>query len=206
MSSLIQSYPVTMKGLKLSLWNKWGVCCVQLRLTLCDPMDCSPPGSSVHGIFQARILEWVAISFSKESSWPRDWTQVFCISCTDRWVFYHCATWEPPAIVYGNCITPWQAVMCGASQKEALFLWLGNTEGRTNFIFCSSLMNSSKSWFGQVVQDRPLWQISTGKSLVGRQNLFWFVCSKKAYRAPRETSLGWWLYEDLRCVTASWET
>ena len=40
--------------------------------TLCDPMDCSPPGSSVHGIFQARILEWVAISFS------RDWTQVSC--------------------------------------------------------------------------------------------------------------------------------
>ena len=43
---------------------------------LCDPMDCSPPGSSVHGIFQARILEWVAISFSRRSSWPRDWTWV----------------------------------------------------------------------------------------------------------------------------------
>ena len=40
--------------------------------TVCDPMDCSPPGSSVHGIFQARILEWVAISFSRESSWHRD--------------------------------------------------------------------------------------------------------------------------------------
>ena len=40
----------------------------------CDPMDCSPPGSSVHGIFQARILEWVAISFSRGSSWPRDQT------------------------------------------------------------------------------------------------------------------------------------
>ena len=35
-------------------------------LTLCDPMDCSPPGSSIHGIFQARVLEWVAISFSKD--------------------------------------------------------------------------------------------------------------------------------------------
>ena len=44
------------------------------RLTLCDPMDCSLPGSSVHGILQGRILEWVAISFSKGSSWPRDWT------------------------------------------------------------------------------------------------------------------------------------
>ena len=48
--------------------------------TLCDPMDCSLPGSSVHGILQARILEWVAISFSRGSSWPRDRTQVSCIA------------------------------------------------------------------------------------------------------------------------------
>ena len=44
--------------------------------TLCDPMDCCPPGSSIHGIFQARILEWVAISFSRRSSRLRDWTWV----------------------------------------------------------------------------------------------------------------------------------
>ena len=48
----------------------------QSCLTLCDPVDCSPPGSSAHGILQARILEWVAISFSKGSSQPRDRTQV----------------------------------------------------------------------------------------------------------------------------------
>ena len=48
--------------------------------TLWDPMDCSLPGFSVHGIFQARILEWVAISFSRGSSWPRDQTQVSCIA------------------------------------------------------------------------------------------------------------------------------
>ena len=48
----------------------------QLCLTLCDPMDCSLPGSSVHGIFQARILEWIAISFSSGSSQPRDGTRV----------------------------------------------------------------------------------------------------------------------------------
>ena len=46
--------------------------------TLCDPMDCSLPGFSIQGIFQARILEWVAISFSR-SSWPRDWNWVSCI-------------------------------------------------------------------------------------------------------------------------------
>ena len=42
-------------------------------------MDCNPPGSSAHGIFQARILDWVAIFFPREPSWPRDWTQVSCI-------------------------------------------------------------------------------------------------------------------------------
>ena len=44
--------------------------------TLCNPMDCSLPGFSVHGIFQARVLEWVAMSFSRGSSQPRDWTRV----------------------------------------------------------------------------------------------------------------------------------
>ena len=48
--------------------------------TVCDPMDCSLPGSSVHGIFQARILEWVAIPFSRGSSWPRDQTWDSCIA------------------------------------------------------------------------------------------------------------------------------
>ena len=53
----------------------------QLCLILCDPVDCSPPGFSVHGILQARILEWVSVPSSRESSWPRDQTQVSCIFC-----------------------------------------------------------------------------------------------------------------------------
>ena len=55
---------------------RYQVLVAQLCLTLCDPMDCSPPGSSVHRILQARILEWVAIPFCGGSSPPRDWTQV----------------------------------------------------------------------------------------------------------------------------------
>ena len=51
----------------------------QLCLTLCDPLDCSPPGSSVHEILQARILEWEAILFSRGSTQPRNRTWVFCI-------------------------------------------------------------------------------------------------------------------------------
>ena len=53
---------------------------VQSFLTLCNPMDCSLPDFSVHGIFQARILEWVTISFSRGSSQPRDRTWVSCIA------------------------------------------------------------------------------------------------------------------------------
>ena len=69
----------------------------QSCLTLCDPTDYSPLGSSLHGISQIRILEWVAISFSRGSSWPRDWTQVSSISCIDRWILYQWATREAPS-------------------------------------------------------------------------------------------------------------
>ena len=55
---------------------------LQSCLIFCDPMDCSPPGSSVHGILQARILEWIAIPFSRGSFWPRDWTCVSWGCCT----------------------------------------------------------------------------------------------------------------------------
>ena len=65
-----------------------------IRVQFCGPMNCSPPGSSVHGVIQARILEWVAISFSRGSSWPRDWTHVSCSSCIGKLIPYHWATWE----------------------------------------------------------------------------------------------------------------
>ena len=65
----------------------------------CYPMDCSLPGSSVHGFSQARILEWVALSFFRGSSQPRDRACIFCNSCSKqvdslplRWILYH---WTP---------------------------------------------------------------------------------------------------------------
>ena len=57
-------------------------------------MDCSPAGSFVHGISQARILEWVAISSSRKSSWPRDRTSISYVSCISRWILHHWAIWE----------------------------------------------------------------------------------------------------------------
>ena len=89
---------------------------LQLCLTLCDPMDYSPPGSSVHGIFQARILEWPAMPSSRGSSLPRDRTRVSCISYTADGFF----TAEPPEKPHNFCqvqslscvwlfATPWTA-------------------------------------------------------------------------------------------------
>ena len=62
----------------------------------------SLPGSSVHGTLQARILEWVAISYSRGSSRPRNRTDVSCISCIGRHMLYHCATWEAPYVLLLN--------------------------------------------------------------------------------------------------------
>ena len=83
-------------------------CCyyldAQSRPALCNPMGCSPLGSSVHGISQARILERVAISFSRESSWPRDRTHV---SCSGRWIFLslsHLGSPEAPTVLCSSCL------------------------------------------------------------------------------------------------------
>ena len=78
----------------------------QLCPTLCGPMDCSPPGSSVHGILQTRTLEWVAMPSSRGSSWPWDWPQV---SSTAGGFFTVWATREAPY--------PWQLSIC------SLYLW-----------------------------------------------------------------------------------
>ena len=69
-----------------AMTNLWVCVCVcvcevaQSCPTLCNPVDCSPPDSSVHRILQARILEWVAISFSRGSSQPRDRSQISCVA------------------------------------------------------------------------------------------------------------------------------
>ena len=96
----------------LNIFCEYMCLVTQLCLTLCNPMDCHLPGSSVHGILQARILEWVAISSSRVSSWPRDQT---CVSCFGRWILYLCTTWEAQIWSSGNYFVwytfglhPWQ--------------------------------------------------------------------------------------------------
>ena len=76
---------MTGEGTWSQVLHKEYVC---MLIRVCDPMDCSPPGSSVHEILQARILEWVAISSSRGSSWPRVWTHL-------SWIARRVFTTEP---------------------------------------------------------------------------------------------------------------
>ena len=78
---------------------------LSLIISLC--MDCSPSGSSVHVILQERRLEWVAISSSKGSSWPRDQTRVSFSSCIGRQVLYHWATKEAEIVYLAKMYFPW---------------------------------------------------------------------------------------------------
>ena len=83
-------------------------------------MDYSPPGSSVHGILQARILEWVAISFSRGSSWPRDQTWASCIA---GWLFAVWATREDLKYDFKICITLISLKMIIIEKRKSRFLW-----------------------------------------------------------------------------------
>ena len=94
-----------------------GICCLMqghprshhsldvglLLPTLCDPMECSLSGSSICGIFQARVLEWIAIYFSRGSIWPRNWTWVFCIA--------------------GRRFTIWATTETVCSESNIKYLW-----------------------------------------------------------------------------------
>ena len=98
---------VTKSQIWLSNWRElnwscfygWLCLCIQSQPALCNPVDCSPPGSSIHGVSQARILEGVAISSSRGPSQPRDWVHVSWVYCTAGRFF----TDEPLGKPMDNC-------------------------------------------------------------------------------------------------------
>ena len=85
--------------------------CLSLRsvVTLCNPVDCSLSGSSAHGIFQARILEWVSISSSRGSSWHRDGIHVSCIG---KWILYPSLSWLCNIYFPAIYVSSWQKARC----------------------------------------------------------------------------------------------
>ena len=132
--------------------------------TLCNPMDCSLPGSSLHGIFQTRILEWVAISFSRGSSQPRDWTQV---SHTVGKHFTIWATRKPPKgspLLY-SCwweynLVQWILEQFGTIQRLHFHFSLSCIgEGNGNPFQCSCLENprDGGAWWAAVYGIAQSW-------------------------------------------------
>ena len=114
--------------------------------TLCDPMDCSLLGSFVYGILQARILEWVAISFSRGSYWPRDWTRVFPYF---RQILYHLSHQESLAVPYHmqkcNPLTPSSHTLYYLLHCIIMYLLF-----ISNMFICFSLNHSSDFLEGRV--------------------------------------------------------
>ena len=132
--------------------------CAQLYLTLCDPVDYSLSGSSVHEISQARILEWVAISSSRGSLWLRNSTFVSCVSCIGRWILYHWATWEAHMstyiCIYVHTHIPWGTweqvsetqLPEQQSRNSLLGCWCHNgSKGHTNWNLNHKVLGSIKS-------------------------------------------------------------
>ena len=106
---------------------------LQLCQTLCDPMNCSLPGSSVHGILQARKLDWVAISSYRGCSGPRDWTHVFYISCIGRQVLCHHCHLESPC--WKRAIAGWLCLIQRSNCQHPLDHWKSR-EFQKNTYFC----------------------------------------------------------------------
>ena len=102
----------------------------------CDPMECIPPACSVRGIFLARILAWVAISYSRGSFWPRDWNSVSCTSCIGRQFF----TTVPPG---KPSVSP---RVCSHSYPLSRWHYLTFSSSAAPFSFCPQYFPASGSF------------------------------------------------------------
>ena len=143
-----------------------GACALSCDQTLCDPIDCSPPGSSVRGIFQAQILEWVAISFSRGSSRPRDWTCVSYIPCTGRRILYQCTTWDDPGTIQES----WFLLSSG--NQNQIWQWARRPEGFLIAQSVKSLPEMQETWAQFLCQKDPLKKDMETRSSEWRPEIF----------------------------------
>ena len=121
--------------------------CVQLFGT---PMYCNPTGSSVHVIFQERIVEWIAISFSRGSSQPRDQTCISWVSCIGTWILYHCTIWEssPTASFYPIFLFPLSICSVGALRPIQWTRHLPASGSWLGCFLCPEILSTKMStWF-----------------------------------------------------------
>ena len=102
-------------GLAMCMLNRFS------RARLCDTMDYNPPGFSVHGILQARILEWIVMPSSRGSFWPRDRTHVSYVSCIGRHVLYHQWRLGSPIFRLPRCISSWLGLNLSLGLSDSSF-------------------------------------------------------------------------------------
>ena len=127
----------------------------------CNPIDCSPPGSPVHRILQAKILEWVAISFSRGSSWPRNWTQVSCIA--DRF-WTNWATREAFSFI---SYSYW--ILFPLFTKNFYSLQLGH-------------INFYRAFYNSISQSQMLWSLEENRMF---KNAHWLLVDEKCHNLKR---------------------
>ena len=176
-------------------------------LTLGNPMDRSPSGSSVHGISQARILEWVAISFSMGSSWPRDWTHISCIAgkffateppgkLLHTWLSDSVTWWLLELFSQKKMIRGWKPYPSSHSQLEgSLKTSVSNPNSYTQEWHCEKIHPHMIPMFSRKL-DRVggghlFWVLQTCKTLL----LFRYNCQNliKYIIEIRYLGLPWWL-------------
>ena len=145
--------------------------CSLSHVQLCDSMDCSLPGSTVHGIILVRILEWVIISFSKGSSWPRDRTCMFCGFCIGRQILYHWmgdATKEIYFFLTPSRILKSSAWLWGrkwlVDQQTELLEGIKGTEGQLTVSWTLSGSLSMSCWEGLTCRS-PKWPSGTSNAI-----------------------------------------
>ena len=153
--------------------------------TLCHPMVCSPPVSSVYRISQARILEWVGILSSRRSSWPRNRTHVSYVTCIGRRVLYHCSL--PGSSVHGILqarILEWVVISFsrdlpdpriepGSPTLQRFFTIWATTEALKHLIRNPKpfLVNNISKW-GLLIHDPTTWE-THGYLILGSSKLLW---------------------------------
>ena len=156
----------------------WMIVCLRTQSlqscpTLCNTVDCSPPGSSVHWILQARILEWVAMPSYRGSSPPRNRTQVSCLSCITGRYFTYWATWEAPVNDYVDLINyPWNKSYDQPTQhiKKQKHYFANKGPSSQGYGFYSSHI-----W---------MWELDSKESWAPKNWCLWTVVLEKTLESP----------------------
>ena len=175
-----------------------------------DPVDCSPPGSSVHGIFQARILEWVAVSSSRESSQPRDWTRVsriagrrFILWATreftlKRWNRRGRPTWQCDECIFEGHVGSedmGDALVFFLWPIECLALYSGETRAARPWnkrFSCGPLLSLPlilSHWPGSASSARAFRELAAAGSLIWGAGIHRMLCSQLQLWGNRKSPL-----------------